>query len=74
MSRFNRSAGKGHCLLAVAVALASGTASAGPSFQLGENTTLDSSLTVNYTASVRTAKPAHEYLSDFNNDDGTRNF
>lgn len=74
MSRFNRSAGKGQCLLAVAVALASGTASAGPRFELGENTTLDSSLTVNYTASVRTAKPAHEYLNDLNNDDGTRNF
>lgn len=63
-----------HCLLAVAVALASGTASAGPTIELGENTTLDSSLTVNYTASVRTAKPAHQYLNDLNNDDGTRNF
>lgn len=63
-----------HCLLAVAVALASGTASAGPTIELGENTTLDSSLTVNYTASVRTAKPAQQYLNDLNNDDGTRNF
>ena len=63
-----------HCLLAVAVALASGTASAGPTIDLGENTTLDSSLTVNYTASVRTAKPAQQYLNDLNNDDGTRNF
>nr|WP_229775691.1 DUF1302 family protein [Pseudomonas laurentiana] len=58
----------------MAVALASGTASAGPTIELGENTTLDSSLTVNYTASVRTAKPAHQYLNDLNNDDGTRNF
>lgn len=63
-----------HCLLAVAVALASGTASAGPTIELGENTTLDSSLTVNYTASVRTAKPAQQYLNNLNNDDGTRNF
>ncbi|GGU76040.1 hypothetical protein GCM10009504_36610 [Pseudomonas laurentiana] len=65
---------RGRCLLAMAVALASGTASAGPTIELGENTTLDSSLTVNYTASVRTAKPAHQYLNDLNNDDGTRNF
>ncbi|MBA1204961.1 DUF1302 domain-containing protein [Pseudomonas capeferrum] len=61
-------------LLAMAIGLASGTASAGPTFELGENTTLDSSLTVNYTASMRTAKPAHAYLDDINNDDGTRNF
>ena len=58
-------------LLALAVSAA---ACAGPSVELGENTTLESSLTVNYTASMRTAKPAHEYLNDLNNDDGTRNF
>ncbi|MEE1925002.1 DUF1302 family protein [Pseudomonas sp. 148P] len=63
-----------HTPLALAVTLASGTASAGPSFELGEDTTLDTSLTVNYTASMRTAKPAHQYLGDLNNDDGTRNF
>ncbi|WP_110970547.1 DUF1302 domain-containing protein [Pseudomonas huaxiensis] len=61
-------------LLALAVGLASGAASAGPSFELGDNTTLDTSLTVNYTASMRTGKAAHEYLNDLNNDDGTRNF
>ncbi|WP_238474461.1 DUF1302 domain-containing protein [Pseudomonas cavernae] len=54
--------------------MASGSAMAGPSFELGENTTLDSSLTVNYTASMRTAKQAHEYLNHLNFDDGTRNF
>nr|WP_256675887.1 DUF1302 family protein [Pseudomonas sp. R5(2019)] len=54
--------------------MAGGSAVAGPSFQLGENTTLDSSLTVNYTASMRTAKQAHQYLNDLNHDDGTRNF
>lgn len=58
-------------LLALAV---SASAIAGPTFELGENTTLESSLTTNYTASMRTAKPAHEYLNDLNNDDGTRNF
>ncbi|MDR0279510.1 MAG: DUF1302 domain-containing protein [Paucimonas sp.] len=63
-----------HTPLALAVTLASGAASAGPSFELGEDTTLDTSLTVNYTASMRTGKPAHEYLNDLNNDDGTRNF
>lgn len=63
-----------HTPLALAVTLASGAASAGPSFELGEDTTLDTSLTVNYTASMRTAKPAHQYLNDLNNDDGTRNF
>jgi len=63
-----------HTPLALAVTLASGAASAGPSFELGDNTTLDTSLTVNYTASMRTAKPAHQYLNDLNNDDGTRNF
>lgn len=61
-------------LLAVAVALSSGAASALPTLELGESTTLESSLTVNYTASVRTEKPADEYLNDINSDDGTRNF
>ena len=47
---------------------------AAPTLQLGENTTLDSSLTLNYTASMRTAKPDNEYLNNINYDDGTRNF
>ena len=61
-------------LLATAITLGSATAYAAPTIQLGENTTLDSSLTVNYTASMRTAKQANQYLGDLNNDDGTRNF
>ncbi|MNO49385.1 hypothetical protein D3C76_397370 [compost metagenome] len=56
------------------LALASGAAVAGPTIELGENTTLDSTLTVNYTASMRTAKPANQYLDSLNNDDSTRNF
>ena len=64
----------GRCLLAAAVTVASATASAAPTIELGENTTLDSSLTVNYTASMRTARQASQYLNDPNNDDGTRNF
>jgi hypothetical protein len=60
--------------LATAITLGSAAASAGPSLQLGEDTTLDSTLTVNYTASMRTAKQASQYLNDPNNDDGTRNF
>ena len=64
----------GRCLLATAITVASATASAAPTIELGENTTLDSSLTVNYTASMRTAKQASQYLNDPNNDDGTRNF
>ncbi len=61
----------GRCLLATAITMASATASAAPTIELGENTTLDSSLTVNYTASMRTAKQASQYLNDPNNDDGT---
>ena len=61
-------------LLGLAVALASHQAVAAPTIELGENTTLDSTLTVNYTASVRTGKQAKEYLNELNSDDGTRNF
>ncbi|WP_297831354.1 DUF1302 family protein [Pseudomonas sp.] len=64
----------GRCVLAVSIGLTSATVSAGPTVDLGEDTTLDSSMTVNYTASMRTAKPASQYLNDPNNDDGTRNF
>ncbi|MDF2488672.1 MAG: hypothetical protein K0S77_1294 [Pseudomonas sp.] len=62
----------GAALLTLAVACTQ--AHAGPRLELGENTTLDTSLTVNYTASMRTAKPAQQYLGDPNNDDGSRNF
>lgn len=61
-------------LLVTAITLGSPAAYAAPTLQLGEDTTLDSSLTVNYTASMRTAKQANEYLNDPNNDDGTGNF
>ncbi|MNX64789.1 hypothetical protein D3C86_958210 [compost metagenome] len=61
-------------LLAVAVALSSGAVSALPTVELGESTTLESSLTVNYTASMRAEKADDEYLNDLNSDDGTRNF
>ena len=61
-------------LLVTAITLGSPAAYAAPTLQLGDDTTLDSSLTVNYTASMRTAKQANEYLNDPNNDDGTRNF
>lgn len=61
-------------LLVTVITLGSPVAYAAPTLQLGEDTTLDSSLTVNYTASMRTAKQANEYLNDPNNDDGTRNF
>ena len=64
----------GSNLLVTAITLGSPAAYAAPTLQLGEDTTLDSSLTVNYTASMRTAKQANEYLNDPNNDDGTRNF
>ncbi len=74
VARHSRNLSGGRCLLATAITIASATASAAPSIELGENTTLDSSLTVNYTASMRTAKQASQYLNDPNNDDGTRNF
>ncbi|KAB0498153.1 DUF1302 domain-containing protein [Pseudomonas moorei] len=64
----------GRGLLATVVTVASATANAAPTIELGENTTLDSSLTVNYTTSMRTARQASQYLNDPNNDDGTRNF
>jgi hypothetical protein len=60
--------------LALLVALACGPAWAGPSFTLDDAATVDTSLTLSYTSSMRTAKPASEYLADLNNDDGTRNF
>ena len=47
---------------------------AGPSFQWGETTSVDTSLTVGYTSSMRLDKASAAYLADFNNDDATRNF
>jgi hypothetical protein len=64
----------GRSLLAATITVAGASAHAAPTIELGENTTLESALTVNYTASMRTAKQASQYLNDPNNDDGTRNF
>ena len=64
----------GRSLLAATITVAGASAHAAPTIELGENTTLESALTVNYTASMRTAKQANQYLNDLNNDDGTRNF
>jgi hypothetical protein len=47
---------------------------AGPAFQLGESTSVDTSLTVGYTSSMRLNDASPAYLADLNNDDGTRNF
>lgn len=47
---------------------------AGPGFQLGESTSVDTSLTVGYTSSMRLNDASPAYLADLNNDDGTRNF
>lgn len=61
--------------LALALGLvAAPHAHAGPSIQLGADTTLAYSLTLSHTLSSRLGKPAKEYLADLNSDDGTRNF
>lgn len=70
----NKKPGSALHVLGVAIAMGSGAALAGPTFEIGEKTTIDTMLTVNYTASVRTGKPARQYLESLNNDDGTRNF
>ena len=49
-------------------------AHAGPTIQLGEDTTLAYSLTLSHTLSSRLSKPAEAFLNDLNYDDGTRNF
>lgn len=61
-------------LLALALAGIGLPAVAGPSFQLGETTSIDTSLTVGYTSSMRLDNASAAYLADFNNDDATRNF
>jgi hypothetical protein len=58
----------------LALALAVSQANAFETVYLGDNTTLDASLTLSYTASVRTSSPSDVYLNDPNNDDATRNF
>ncbi|MBP7628761.1 MAG: DUF1302 family protein, partial [Zoogloea sp.] len=61
-------------LLALALAGIGLPAVAGPAFQLGESTSVDTSLTVGYTSSMRLNDASPAYLADLNNDDGTRNF
>lgn len=58
----------------LALALFGQFAFAGPTITLGEDTTIDYSLTASYTASMRLGSPASEYLRDINYDDSTRNF
>ncbi|MFT3759186.1 DUF1302 domain-containing protein [Thauera sp.] len=60
--------------LALGIALIGAGAQAAPTVYLGDETTLDYSLTLSYTASARTSKAAREYLDDLNSDDATRNF
>ncbi len=65
------------CLTPIALALgliAATGAHAGPTIQLGDDTTLAYSLTLSHTLSSRLDKPASEYLANTNYDDGTRNF
>ncbi len=58
----------------LALALAVGQAQAFETVYLGEDTTLDASVTLSYTASARTSSPSDVYLNDPNSDDATRNF
>lgn len=61
-------------LLPLALAAIGSSAFAGPTIELGEDTTLDYSLTLSYTASMRTSKPSSVFLNDLNSDDAARNF
>ena len=61
--------------LALAIGLAVAPAvHAGPTIQLGEDTSLAYSLTLSHTLSSRLKKADKAYLADPNSDDGTRNF
>ena len=61
--------------LALAIGLAVAPAvHAGPTIQLGEDTSLAYSLTLSHTLSSRIKKADKAYLADPNSDDGTRNF
>lgn len=61
-------------VLAVAIGTLGSAAQAAPTVYLGEETTLDSSLTLSYTASARTSRPSSVYLNAPDSDDATRNF
>ncbi|GAA0680393.1 DUF1302 domain-containing protein [Marinobacterium maritimum] len=58
----------------LALALAVSQAQAFETVYLGDDTTLDASVTLSYTASARTSSPSDVYLNDPNSDDATRNF
>ncbi len=61
-------------MVPLALALAVGQAQAFETVYLGDDTTLDASVTLSYTASARTSSPSDVYLNDPNSDDATRNF
>ncbi|GAA0795912.1 DUF1302 domain-containing protein [Marinobacterium sediminicola] len=58
----------------LALALAVSQAQAFETVYLGDDTTLDASITLSYTASARTSSPSDVYLNNPNYDDATRNF
>jgi len=61
--------------LALAIGLAvAPSVHAGPTIQLGEDTSLAYSLTLSHTLSTRLKTADKAYLADPNSDDGTRNF
>ena len=61
--------------LALAIGLAvAPSVHAGPTIQLGEDTSLAYSLTLSHTLSTRLKTADKAYLADLNSDDGTRNF
>ena len=60
--------------LPLGLALAVSQAHAFETIRIGDETTVDTSLTLSYTASVRASSPSDVYLNAFDNDDATRNF
>ncbi len=60
--------------LPLALAAFGTTALAGPTVYLNDDTTVDYSVTLGYTASVRASKPSSVFLNDVNSDDAARNF
>jgi len=61
-------------VLALAIGTLGSAVQAAPTVYLGEETTLDASLTLSYTASARTSRPSSVYLNAPDSDDATRNF
>lgn len=69
----NRSGSSG-LMLAICGCAASPGVWALPTVEFDNGWVLQSQITANYTLSARTESASNEYLSDINNDDGTRNF